>query len=113
MGMYRKEYHGHILVKEDSGWVYEDSKEPFDRDNLRPCPHCNKELKKDGMDPCLGELPGVVAACCGHGGRGFHSPYIMFENGIVINNFETVNFYSRGDKTKESYVVDLKNIKPA
>lgn len=33
-------------------------------------------------DPCLGYLPGVLAACCGHGkGLG----YIWFENGVCVS----------------------------
>jgi hypothetical protein len=31
-----------------------------------------------GPDPCLGKLPGVVSACCGHG---LLQGYIVFENG--------------------------------
>jgi hypothetical protein len=34
-----------------------------------------------GPDPCLGKLPGVVAACCGHGED---EGYIWFENGLCI-----------------------------
>jgi|HubBroStandDraft_3_1064219.scaffolds.fasta_scaffold01536_2 hypothetical protein len=44
------------------------------------CPECKKVRKKDGFDPCLGELPGVIFACCGHGGLG----YIYFSNGKII-----------------------------
>jgi hypothetical protein len=32
----------------------------------------------DGEDGCLGHLPGVITACCGHGER---DGYIIFENG--------------------------------
>lgn len=50
------------------------------------CPFCGLKREKDfGPDPCLGELPGVDFACCGHGGmlkteRG----YIAFSNGKVL-----------------------------
>jgi len=50
------------------------------------CPFCGMARDRDfGPDPCLGELPGVDYACCGHGGmiegeRG----YIAFSNGKVI-----------------------------
>jgi hypothetical protein len=50
------------------------------------CPHCNKARGPDGVDPCLGILPGVKAACCGHGGH-LHSSingYIYFTNGKVV-----------------------------
>lgn len=32
-------------------------------------------------DPCFGKLPGVTAACCGHGQE---PGYISFENGVVV-----------------------------
>lgn len=49
------------------------------------CPHCNKTRKADGVDPCLGKLPGVQFACCGHGQKaGNLSGYIAFENGTLI-----------------------------
>ena len=41
---------------------------------------------EDGHDACLGALPGVIAACCGHGVK---EGYILFENGIsIIGNFK-------------------------
>lgn len=33
----------------------------------RPCPQCKCLPTKDGHDPCLGHIDGVVSACCGHG----------------------------------------------
>lgn len=41
-----------------------------------------------GPDPCLGELPGVDFACCGHGGEpgttSTGAGYIKFSNGVVL-----------------------------
>lgn len=41
------------------------------------------------VDPCLGHLPGVAFACCGHGKdtvsrEHFQRGYIAFENGTII-----------------------------
>ncbi len=33
----------------------------------RRCTACFITERPDGHDPCLGELPGVMNACCGHG----------------------------------------------
>jgi hypothetical protein len=46
-------------------------------------------------DPCLGVLPGVLYACCGHGDKPFKSGYIAFENGVTVRfeELETVEFY--------------------
>ena len=41
----------------------------------RPCMQCGLVAVPDGPDPCLGMLPGVNAACCGHG---VEEPYVSF-----------------------------------
>src|SRR5712691_5827769 len=40
----------------------------------RPCVHCGLLAEPDGPDPCLGMLPGVMAACCGHD---VDEPYVL------------------------------------
>lgn len=50
------------------------------------CPKCKRwYLPGAEPDPCLGELPGVRGACCGHGNDSI--AYIGFENGVVIRPF--------------------------
>ena len=49
-------------------WVYDDTGEPI-KGNERPCANCGRMPSPKGHDACLGTLPGVKAACCGHGGR--------------------------------------------
>jgi hypothetical protein len=45
------------------------------------CGLCCCERLPDGCDPCLGKLPGVANACCGHGiGDG----YLIFKNGRTL-----------------------------
>lgn len=43
-------------VYEATGWV------------PRSCGHCGLFWGESLHDPCLGTIPGVLAACCGHGG---------------------------------------------
>lgn len=66
--------------KKKGRWVYKD--DGVDAwDNPRACLLCKKNVTKEGHDACLGTLPGVKYACCGHGiGNG----YIYFENGKVV-----------------------------
>lgn len=46
------------------------------------CPKCQIVAEGAGHpDPCLGSLPGVKFACCGHGKD---YGYIVFENGTVV-----------------------------
>lgn len=53
---------------------------------VRTCPHCKETSDGSdewgGPDPCLGRLPGVLSACCGHRhhGRTFGA-YVWLEDG--------------------------------
>jgi hypothetical protein len=49
------------------------------------CGHCGADLERGEPDPCLGRLPGVVSACCGHGER--RRAYVLFANGCRITRF--------------------------
>lgn len=58
------------------------------------CGLCCYERMPDGCDPCLGlgQLPGVVNACCGHG---IEVGYLIFENGKSLQfDARTVMQYS-------------------
>jgi len=48
-------------------WVYADDLTPRDTQPRRACPHCGRLPTAEGHDGCLGELPDVEDACCGHG----------------------------------------------
>ena len=49
------------------------------------CPKCKRWYEPGAeADPCLGMLPGVVGACCGHGKPG---GYIAFQSGVVVRDF--------------------------
>lgn len=73
-----------VVVKDDWSEFYADNGEVFD--DKRPCTKCNEPPTPEGHDACLGELPGVEAACCGHG---VEEGYIKFKNGLTIRgNFK-------------------------
>ena len=67
----RASIRGHSVVYHDR-WEYEDGT-PIDVE--RACSHC-KRMPVNGHDACLGELPGIMSACCGHGK----------ESGFAIDN---------------------------
>lgn len=49
-------------------WIYCDTREPtVETWRGRPCGHCGQHATPEGHDACLGTLPGVTNACCGHG----------------------------------------------
>lgn len=83
---------GHkITSRGGQPWTYDDTGTPIPED--RECPNCHQH-GADGCDPCLGRLPGVFAACCGHG---VEEGYISFENGITVRGrFEVEGLPSAG-----------------
>lgn len=62
------------IIEEDSSLQWDGVK----------CQRCGRERLKTGEDPCLGHLPGVKFACCGHGTQ---TGYITFENGVTIRGW--------------------------
>ena len=55
---------GHRVVWDDPNWVYEDG---VVVDLTRACADCGEPPTPEGFDACLGPIPGVHSACCGHG----------------------------------------------
>ena len=81
-----KSFHrGHAVIwcTSTNGWLYADKGQSI-KDDKRHCGHCGKQGVKD-HDYCLGTLPGVANACCGHGDRS--RAYIQFTNGLIIRGF--------------------------
>lgn len=73
-----------VYDEENDMWFYEDgspAEGPDGKEIPRPCPCCGKLPTPEGHDACLGELPGVKFACCGHGTR---RGYITFTNGTIM-----------------------------
>lgn len=67
MNMYRG--HKIKLIENDYArcYIYEDTGELVEHNKDRACGHCGAENTPEGHDGCLGELPNVMNACCGHG----------------------------------------------
>lgn len=82
-------FRGHPTVWLDGRWVYADTGEelPATGGKVRPCAKCGllTTLGEGEVDPCLGVLPGVDNACCGHGVRS--KAYVRFTNGVVLKGF--------------------------
>ena len=80
-------YRGHPIEYFNDQWVYSDTKELVSKNKSRTCGKCGIE-SKDDIDPCLGKLPGVNNACCGHGIP--DEAYIQFSNGVIIKGFTEI-----------------------
>ena len=91
--MYHRGYE--IWLNEKGEEIYLDTGEKTNNDYHRPCKRCGQEPTPDGYDACLGELPGVEYACCGHGKEG----YTKFRNGVVIRG--NLKVETEEDRKKE------------
>ena len=61
-------------------WYHAGREIPNPLEHTIPCEACGLP-PVDGCDGCIGRLPGVLFACCGHGKR---QGYVMFSNGLVL-----------------------------
>jgi hypothetical protein len=62
---------GHPIRWDGQTWAYADDGSPATVE--RPCVKCHITADPGAPDPCLGTLPGVHSACCGHGAE---EPYL-------------------------------------
>lgn len=76
-------FRGHEIELKDDEWVYADSKQPVkDSWKDRPCGECGLRFTDEGHDGCLGTLPTVKNACCGHGN--VDEAYVQFNDDSII-----------------------------
>lgn len=84
-------WRGHTIrrVGDTEVWLYGDGlvvSENIDR----PCGHCGLANTHAGHDGCLGELPGVMNACCGHG---HDDPYVQFPDRTELRGEQALAFF--------------------
>ena len=76
-------FRGHRIKFVNNTWVFYDSGESVEKTwKDRPCGYCNNMPTKDDHDHCLGTLPGIMNACCGHGE--ISDAYVQFLDGSCI-----------------------------
>lgn len=80
-------YRGHRIEYDAAAatWRYVDTRAPVRTAPDRACGHCGRANTPEGHDACLGALPGVMNACCGHGDP--RQAYIQFANGLIVRGF--------------------------
>lgn len=81
---------GHAIYWDGETWRYADTDETT-VDSERPCGHCGLADTPEGHDGCLGTLPGVRNACCGHGEE--RCAYIQFDDGRRVGGKEAVGLF--------------------
>ena len=90
---------GHAVVEYgDSKWKWVDSGEEVTQESkrTRTCVRCGQLPTTDGHDACLGSLPGVRHACCGHGF--LNDAYAVFEDGAELMGKDAIAFFARSKK---------------
>ena len=76
-------FRGYKIHKEGEEWLFSDIAEPVSQTwKRRPCGHCKLPNTPEGHDGCIGHLPGVMNACCGH--DELKSTYILFAIGLSL-----------------------------
>ena len=79
--MTHSQIRGHAMICRAGRWFYKDGGRVSD-DPQRDCGRCGRPATPEGHDGCLGTLPGVANACCGHGQDA--DAYIQFDDGRTI-----------------------------
>ena len=85
-------HRGHEMYFDEATkhWRYSDDAS-FVKDAERPCGVCREYRTPEGHDPCLGTLPGVTNACCGHGDDG--DAYVTFHDETRLAGVEAIMFF--------------------
>lgn len=78
--------HGIVFIKGE--WLYNDTKIPT-INNERDCGECERSDTVDGHDGCIGTLPNVMNACCGHGI--ISEAYIQYWDGHCLRGQDAFN----------------------
>jgi hypothetical protein len=93
---------GHEIVFVNGCWRFRDTMESTERTwHERPCGKCGLHNTPDGHDACLGALPGVRNACCGHGEVA--AAYIDFEDGRHAQGQEAVDCFGQLKKAAKDH----------
>jgi len=87
-------YRGHKLVRIGTEWRYADTLDLVVWGDGRPCGFCGKHSTPEDHDGCLGTLPGVMNACCGHGPDGHEGAYVQFPDGVCIRDEAAMAFFN-------------------
>lgn len=81
---------GHPIRFDGEQWCYINDDSPTVGAAERPCGHCGRARSPEGHDGCLGTVPGVVNACCGHGED--RRAYVVLASGKRLGGTEAVTW---------------------
>lgn len=81
---------GHEIVWKDGEWRYSNGQSTADTWANRTCGRCGQYPTPKGHDRCLGTLPGVTNACCGHGEG---DAWVQFDDLVTIRGAAALYFF--------------------
>lgn len=88
--MSTSKWRGNDIYKDFIGnWKYRSDNEFVCSDPNRKCGSCGLDQTIEGHDGCLGTLPYVMNACCGHGDK--KDTYVQFTQGTIIQGLLALN----------------------
>lgn len=93
-----EKFRGHPirLIGDTACYVYVDTGEKVkDVWQSRECGYCNEPNRPDGHDACIGELSGVMNACCGHGL--VNDAYIQYVDGSIVRGQQALDEMEDGE----------------
>lgn len=86
------DFRGYKIIAIDGVWRFSDTLDyTIKTFSDRACGHCGQHNTKEGYDDCIGTLPDVSNACCGHGIT-LHA-YVQFSNGSCIRGQSAIDFF--------------------
>ncbi|KKN01166.1 hypothetical protein LCGC14_1130550 [marine sediment metagenome] len=88
------QFRGHKIELVNNRWLFSALGKPVE-DNWRkiPCGICGEKLTEEGHDKCIGILPGVMNACCGHGQ--VDEAYVMFSDESILRGNNALDTISK------------------
>lgn len=71
----------------------------------RPCGHCGLYNTPEDHDGCLGAMPNVINACCGHGEIG--EAYVQLTSKEIFRGEEALNLIEKLRTSDEQLTEDM------
>lgn len=82
--------HGIYWCRETNVWRYVSDNIAVQHDRNRACGACQLPNTPEGHDGCIGTLPNVKNACCGHGS--IREAYVQFNDNHRIEGQAAIDF---------------------
>ena len=89
---------GHSIIYVNDEWLYMDTMTPT-VGNERSCGHCGIANTNEGHDGCLGVIPKVMNACCGHGQN--DEAYIQYWDGSDVRGDVAIKTFNNKNRQTE------------